>query len=155
MITLTVNQKQYQIDADPNMPLLWAIRDIIGLTGTKFGCGVAQCGACTVHLNGEAVRSCVTKVSRAVGQQVVTIEGLSKANDHPAQIAWNEANVPQCGYCHSGQIMSAAVLLRENANPTDADIDSAMAGNICRCGTYQRIREAIHLAAKLQKEGAK
>ncbi|GAB3932098.1 (2Fe-2S)-binding protein [Mucilaginibacter myungsuensis] len=155
MITLNVNQKQYQIDADPNMPLLWAIRDIIGLTGTKYGCGVAQCGACTIHLNGEAVRSCVTKVSRAVGQQVTTIEGLSKANDHPAQLAWNEANVPQCGYCHSGQIMSAAVLLREKANPTDADIDAAMAGNICRCGTYQRIREAIHLAAKLQKEGAK
>lgn len=155
MITLNINQKQYQIDADPNMPLLWAIRDIIGLTGTKYGCGVAQCGACTVHLNGDAVRSCVTKVSRAVGQQVVTIEGLSKANDHAAQLAWNEANVPQCGYCHSGQIMSAAVLLRENANPSDADIDSAMAGNICRCGTYQRIREAIHLAAKLQKEGAK
>ncbi len=155
MITLTVNQKQYQIDADPNMPLLWAIRDIIGLTGTKYGCGVAQCGACTIHLNGEAVRSCVTKVSRAVGQQVTTIEGLSKANDHPAQLAWNEANVPQCGYCHSGQIMSAAVLLREKADPTDADIDAAMAGNLCRCGTYQRIREAIHLAAKLQKGGTK
>jgi len=155
MINLNVNQKAYQIDADPNMPLLWVIRDIIGLTGTKYGCGVAQCGACVVHLNGEAVRSCVTKVSRAEGQKVTTIEGLSNNNDHPAQVAWNEENVPQCGYCHSGQIMSAAVLLRENPNPTDADIDSAMAGNICRCGTYLRIRKAIHLAAEIQKkEGA-
>ncbi len=155
MITLNVNKKSYQIDADPNMPLLWAIRDIIGLTGTKYGCGVAQCGACTVHLNGEAVRSCVTKVSRAEGKQVTTIEGLSPNNNHPAQVAWNEADVPQCGYCHSGQIMSAAVLLREKPNPTDADIDSAMAGNICRCGTYQRIREAIHLAADIQKGASK
>jgi isoquinoline 1-oxidoreductase alpha subunit len=155
MISLNVNEKIYHIDADPNMPLLWVIRDIIGLTGTKYGCGVAQCGACTVHLNGEAVRSCVTKVSRAEGQRVITIEGLSQHNDHPAQVAWNEENVPQCGYCHSGQIMSAAVLLRENTNPSDADIDSAMAGNICRCGTYLRIRKAIHLAAELQrKEGA-
>lgn len=157
MISLNVNQKLYTIDADPDMPLLWAIRDIIGLTGTKFGCGVAQCGACTVHLNGEAVRSCVTKVSRAEGQQVTTIEGLSQNNDHPVQVAWNEADVPQCGYCHSGQIMSAAVLLRENPNPDDSDIDSAMAGNLCRCGTYLRIRKAIHLAAELQnkKGGAK
>jgi isoquinoline 1-oxidoreductase alpha subunit len=152
MTTITVNGKEHQIDADPNMPLLWVIRDIIGLTGTKYGCGVAQCGACVVHLNGEAVRSCITKVSRAAGQRVVTIEGLSKDNNHPAQIAWNEENVPQCGYCHSGQIMSAAVLLRENPNPTDADIDSAMAGNICRCGTYQRIRKAIHQAAELQRK---
>ncbi|MBD1387556.1 (2Fe-2S)-binding protein [Mucilaginibacter rigui] len=155
MTSITVNGKQHQIDADPNMPLLWVIRDIIGLTGTKYGCGVAQCGACVVHLNGDAVRSCVTKLSRAAGQQVITIEGLSANNDHPAQQAWNEENVPQCGYCHSGQIMSAAVLLRENPNPSDADIDSAMAGNICRCGTYLRIRKAIHLAAELQrKEGA-
>ncbi|MDR6941650.1 (2Fe-2S)-binding protein [Mucilaginibacter pocheonensis] len=155
MISLNVNQKDYRIDADPNMPLLWVIRDIIGLTGTKYGCGVAQCGACTIHLNGEAVRSCVTKLSRADGQKITTIEGLSNNNDHPAQIAWNQENVPQCGYCHSGQIMSAAVLLRENPDPTDADIDSAMAGNICRCGTYQRIRKAIHTAAALQrKEGA-
>lgn len=152
MTTINVNGKQHQVDADPNMPLLWVIRDIIGLTGTKFGCGVAQCGACTVHLNGEAVRSCVTKLSRAAGQQVVTIEGLSANNHHPAQVAWNEANVPQCGYCHSGQIMSAAVLLRENPNPSDEDIDAAMAGNICRCGTYQRIRNAIHLAAELQRK---
>lgn len=155
MVSLNVNQKVYQVDADPGMPLLWAIRDFIGLTGTKFGCGVAQCGACTVHLNGEAVRSCVTKLGRAIGQQVVTIEGLSINNDHPLQLAWNELNVPQCGYCQSGQIMSAAVLLRENSNPSDEDIDNAMSGNICRCGTYQRIRAAIHKAAELQQKGAK
>ncbi len=155
MISLNVNQKIYQVDVDPDMPLLWAIRDFIGLTGTKYGCGVAQCGACTIHLNGEAVRSCVTKVSRAVGQQIVTIEGLSANNDHPLQLAWNEFSVPQCGYCQSGQLMSAAVLLRENPNPNDEDIDDAMAGNICRCGTYQRIRAAIHKAAEMQKGGAK
>ena len=152
MITLNVNKKNYEVDVDPNMPLLWAIRDVIGLAGTKFGCGVAQCGACTVHLNGEAVRSCVTKVKRDEGQNITTIEGLSKNNDHPLQIAWNELSVPQCGYCHSGQLMSAAVLLRENPNPTDEDIDDAMAGNICRCGTYLRIRKAIHLAAEIQKK---
>jgi isoquinoline 1-oxidoreductase subunit alpha len=152
MITLNINRKEYQLDADPDMPLLWAIRDLAGLTGTKFGCGVAQCGACVVHLNGEAVRSCVTKVGRAVGQKVVTIEGLSQNNDHPLQAAWNEANVPQCGYCHSGQLMSAAVLLRENPNPADEDIDMAMSGNICRCGTYPRIRAAIHLAAEMQRK---
>ena len=152
MININVNGTSHQIEADPNMPLLWVIRDIIGVTGTKFGCGVAQCGACVVHLNGEAVRSCVTKVSRAEGQKVVTIEGLSKNNDHPAQLAWNQEQVPQCGYCHSGQIMSAAILLRENNNPSDADIDAAMAGNICRCGTYQRIRKAIHTAAELQRK---
>ena len=150
MISLNVNQKNYELDVDPNMPLLWAIRDVIGLTGTKYGCGVAQCGACVVHLDGEAVRSCVTKVKRAEGGKVVTIEGLSANNDHPLQLAWNEENVPQCGYCHSGQIMSAAVLLRENPSPTDEDINIAMAGNICRCGTYQRIRKAIHLAADMQ-----
>ena len=155
MITLNVNGQRHDVDADPNMPLLWAIRDILGLTGTKYGCGAAQCGACTVHLNGEAVRSCVTKVSRAAGQQIVTIEGLSVANDHPLQLAWNELNVPQCGYCQSGQLMSAAVLLRENPNPTDQDIDDAMSGNICRCGTYQRVRAAIHKAAAMQREGAK
>ncbi|RZK16257.1 MAG: (2Fe-2S)-binding protein [Pedobacter sp.] len=153
MISLNVNDQNFEIEADPDMPLLWAIRDLIGLTGTKFGCGVAQCGACVVHLNGEAVRSCVTKVGRAAGQKVLTIEGLSKNNDHPLQIAWNEENVPQCGYCHSGQIMSAAVLLRENPNPNDTDIDMAMAGNICRCGTYPRIRKAIHMAAALSKKG--
>lgn len=153
MISLNVNQKTYQLDVDPDMPLLWAIRDVIGLTGTKYGCGVAQCGACMVHLNGEAVFSCVTKVSRAVGQKVVTIEGLSERNDHPLQVAWQEIDVPQCGYCHSGQLMAAAVLLRENPNPTDQDIDHAMSGNICRCGTYSRIRKAIHKATELQKNG--
>jgi len=155
MTAITVNGLHHEVDADPNMPLLWVIRDILGLTGTKYGCGAAQCGACTVHLNGEAVRSCVTKISRAAGQNIVTIEGLSVHNDHPLQLAWNEMNVPQCGYCQSGQLMSAAVLLRENPNPTDQDIDDAMSGNICRCGTYQRIREAIHKAAAMQTEGAK
>lgn len=154
-IKLTINGNQQSIDVDPNMPLLWAIRDVVGLKGTKYGCGVAQCGACTVHLNGEAVRSCVTKVSRAAGQKVVTIEGLSQHNDHPLQQAWQQIDVPQCGYCHSGQIMSAAVLLRENPNPTDADIDAAMAGNICRCGTYPRIRKAIHLAAGAEQKVGK
>ena len=152
MITLNINKKSYNVNVDPDTPLLWVLRDVIGLVGTKYGCGVAQCGACTVHLNGEAVRSCVTTVKRAEGQQVVTIEGLSKNNDHPLQLAWQEIDVPQCGYCHSGQLMSAAVLLRENPNPTDEDIDDAMAGNICRCGTYLRIRKGIHLAAEMQQK---
>jgi isoquinoline 1-oxidoreductase subunit alpha len=152
MITLTINKKTYQVDADPDMPLLWVLRDKLNLVGTKYGCGVAQCGACVVHLNGEAVRSCVTKVSRAAGQKVVTIEGLAEDINHPLQKAWLELDVAQCGYCQSGQIMSAAVLLKENKNPTDEDIDAAMAGNICRCGTYLRIREAIHLAANLQRK---
>jgi len=155
MIKLTINQKEHTVDAPPDMPLLWVLRDIVGLTGTKFGCGMAQCGACTVHLNGEAVRSCVTQVGRAAGQQVVTIEGLSPDTSHPLQKAWLQEDVPQCGYCQSGQIMSAAVLLRENPNPSDDDIDRAMSGNICRCGTYPRIRKAIHLAAELQKNGGK
>ena len=150
MITLNINKKSYNLDVDPNTPLLWVLRDTIGLVGTKYGCGVAQCGACVVHLNGEAVRSCVTKLSRAAGQNVVTIEGLAENHDHPLQVAWQELDVPQCGYCQSGQIMSAAVLLRENKNPTDKDIDAAMSGNICRCGTYLRIRSAIHLAAEIQ-----
>lgn len=148
IIKCKINGKDQTLNVDPQMPLLWALRDVVGLKGTKYGCGVAQCGACTVHLNGEAVRSCVTKVSRVEGQQVTTIEGLSVNNNHPLQLAWQEVDVPQCGYCHSGQIMSAAVLLRENPNPTDDDIDSAMSGNICRCGTYLRIRKAIHLAAE-------
>lgn len=147
IIKCKINGKNQTLDVDPQMPLLWALREVVGLTGTKYGCGVAQCGACTVHLNGEAVRSCVTKVSRVEGQQVTTIEGLSQNNNHPLQLAWQEVDVPQCGYCQSGQIMSAAVLLRENPNPTDEDIDNAMSGNLCRCGTYLRIRQAIHLAA--------
>lgn len=151
MIKLTINRKTYEADVDPETPLLWVLRDTLGLVGTKYGCGVAQCGACVVHLNGEAVRSCVTRVSRAIGQQVVTIEGLSENNDHPLQKAWMELDVPQCGYCQAGQIMSAAVLLRENPNPTDEDIDNAMEGNICRCGTYLRIQKAIHLAAQMQR----
>jgi isoquinoline 1-oxidoreductase alpha subunit len=155
MMNLTINGQSKSVEADPDMPLLWVIRDLLGMTGTKFGCGVAQCGACTVHLNGEAVRSCVTKVSRAAGQQIVTIEGLSGNNDHVLQKAWAEFDVPQCGYCQSGQLMSAAVLLRENKNPSDQDIDDAMSGNICRCGTYPRIRAAIHKAAQLQREGTK
>lgn len=154
-INFNINGTDQSLDVDPQMPLLWAIRDVIGLKGTKFGCGVAQCGACTVHLNGEAVRSCVTKMSRAAGQKVVTIEGLSEHNNHPLQLAWQEIDVPQCGYCHSGQIMSAAVLLRENPNPTDQDIDNAMAGNICRCGTYLRIRKGIHLAAVMEQKVGK
>ena len=153
MISITVNHRSYEVDATPDMPLLWVLRDLLGLTGTKFGCGVAQCGACTVHLNGEAVRSCVTRVSRAAGQEVLTVEGLSANNDHPLQLAWAEFDVPQCGYCQSGQLMSAAELLRENPNPSDRDIDDAMSGNICRCGTYPRIRQAIHMAAELQRKG--
>lgn len=156
MISLNINKKTYNIDVDPNTPLLWVLRDYVNLVGTKYGCGVAQCGACVVHLNGEAVRSCVTKVSRAVGQKVVTIEGLSENSDHPLQKAWLENDVSQCGYCQAGQIMSAAVLLRENKNPTEQDIDNAMSGNICRCGTYLRIKNAILLAAEMQrKEGGK
>ena len=154
MISLNVNDKTYQVDVNPDMPLLWVIRDVLGLTGTKYGCGVAQCGACTVHLNGQAVRSCVTRVSRADGQKIITIEGLSKNNDHPLQLAWAEIDVPQCGYCQSGQLMAAAVLLKENPNPTDMDIDIAMSGNLCRCGTYPRVRKAIHMAAeKKRKQG--
>jgi isoquinoline 1-oxidoreductase alpha subunit len=149
MITLKVNRKEHAVEADPATPLLWVLRDMLHLTGTKFGCGMAQCGACTIHLDGEAVRSCVTPVSRAEGKEVTTIEGLSPDGTHPLQLAWIEDDVPQCGYCQSGQIMSAAVLLKEKADPTDEDIDLAMSGNICRCGTYQRIRCAIHRAAKM------
>jgi isoquinoline 1-oxidoreductase alpha subunit len=155
MITLNINKKSYKVEVDPDTPLLWVLRDTLDLVGTKYGCGVAQCGACVVHLNGEAVRSCVTKVSRAAGQKVVTIEGLAEKINHPLQKAWLELDVAQCGYCQSGQIMSAAVLLKENKNPSDTDIDDAMAGNICRCGTYLRIREAIHLAAEMQKKNSK
>ena len=148
MIKLSVNDKDVSVDVDPDMPLLWVLRDKLGLTGTKYGCGAALCGACTVHLAGEPVRSCVTPV-RAVGtRRITTIEGLSPARSHPVQKAWIELDVPQCGYCQSGQIMSAAALLAHNPQPTDAEIDAAMAGNVCRCGTYQRIRSAIKEAAK-------
>jgi len=153
MTTLTVNQKKYELDVDPATPLLWVLREKLQLTGTKFGCGMALCGACTVHLDGEAVRSCVTPMSRAAGKDVVTVEGLAPEFARPLQQAWIAEDVPQCGYCQSGQIMAAAVLLRENPKPTDQDIDDAMTGNICRCGTYQRIRRAIHLAAKMKAEG--
>lgn len=151
MITININDKEYHLDINEDMPLLWAIRDEIGLTGTKYGCGVAICGACTVHIDGEAARSCVTKVKTVIGKKVITIEGLSINGNHPLQQAWEEINVPQCGYCQSGQMMSAAVLLKENPAPTDEDINLAMNGNICRCGTYLRIREAIHMAANLQR----
>ena len=151
MIFLSVNGKRRSVDVTPDTPLLWVLRDSLGLTGTKFGCGMSLCGACTVHLDGEAIRSCVTPVSAAVGKRVVTIEGLSKYGDHPVQRAWLELDVPQCGYCQSGQIMSAAALLVKNPKPADTDVDAAMSGNICRCGTYQRIRRAILLAASMPR----
>jgi isoquinoline 1-oxidoreductase alpha subunit len=153
MVSLTVNGKPEQLDVEPDMPLLWAIREKLALTGTKYACGIAQCGACTVHLDGQIVRSCVTPVSAAAGRRLTTIEGLSATGDHPVQKAWMEVDVPQCGFCQSGQIMAAVALLAAKPSPTDADIDSAMAANICRCGTYQRIRAAIHRAAALGKGG--
>jgi isoquinoline 1-oxidoreductase alpha subunit len=146
-IKLTVNNMAYEVDVPAEMPLLWVIRDVIGLTGTKYGCGVAQCGACTVHIDGAAVRSCITAVGDVAGA-VTTIEGLSANGDHPIQVAWTKHNVPQCGYCQSGQMMNAAAFIKEKPHPTDADIDSAMDGNICRCGTYGRIRAAIKDAAE-------
>jgi len=155
MIAFKVNGKSVSVDVDPSTPLLWVLRENLGLTGTKYGCGIAQCGACTVHINGQAVRSCVAPVSRAAATEVTTIEGLSTDLGHPLQKAWLEVDVPQCGYCQSGQLMSAAVLLREKPQPTDEDIDKAMTGNICRCGTYPRIRQAIHRAAALAKGGAR
>ncbi|KAF0241448.1 MAG: (2Fe-2S)-binding protein [Sediminibacterium sp.] len=151
MITLNINNKTYDLDASADMPLLWAIRDLVGLTGTKFGCGIAQCGACTVHIDGKPVRSCSFPVAGAVGKKVTTIEGLNERVAEAVQKAWVELQVPQCGYCQSGQIMSATALLKTKANPTDADIDAAMQGNLCRCGTYQRIRSAIHRAAEMIK----
>ena len=154
MVALTVNGTPRQLDVPPDMPLLWAIRETLGLTGTKYGCGMALCGACTVHIDGKPARACVTPVSAVAGKQVTTIEGLSVRTDHPVQRAWMELDVPQCGYCQSGQLMSAAALLAQNRTPTDQDIDAAMAGNICRCGTYQRIRAAIHRAAALARGGA-
>jgi aerobic-type carbon monoxide dehydrogenase small subunit (CoxS/CutS family) len=154
VITLIVNGKTQRVDVPPDMPLLWAIRENLALTGTKFGCGIAQCGACTVHVDGKPVRSCNTQVGAVVGKKITTIEGLSAKSDHPVQKAWIELDVPQCGYCQSGQIMAASALLASKANPTDSDIDAAMAGNICRCGTYQRIRAGIHRAAQIKKGGA-
>ncbi|MBX3694360.1 MAG: (2Fe-2S)-binding protein [Steroidobacteraceae bacterium] len=152
MLTLNVNGVDRSLDVDPATPLLWVLRDTIGLTGTKYGCGMALCGACTVHLDGQPVRSCITQVGTVGTAKVTTIEGLSPDRSHPVQRAWIELDVPQCGYCQSGQIMSASALLAQTPRPTDADIDAAMAGNICRCGTYQRIRAAIHRAAELGGE---
>lgn len=146
--TLTINGKRQRVEASPETPLLWVLRDTLGLTGTKYGCGIGQCGACTVHIEGTPMRSCSLPVEALDGKKITTIEGLSKSGDHPVQQAWQEVDVPQCGYCQAGQIMTTAALLKDNPNPTDADIDAAMQGHICRCGTYNRIREAIHLAAQ-------
>ena len=151
MIEFELNGAPQKLDVDPAMPLLWTIRDFIRLTGTKYGCGQGLCGACTVHLNGNAIRSCITPVSAIQGQKITTIEGLSDNAEHPVQQAWIKNNVPQCGYCQPGQIMSASALLARNASPTDEDIDNAMSGNLCRCGTYPRIRKAIHDAADMMK----
>ena len=147
--TLTINGTAHEIDAEPETPLLWVLRDNVGLTGTKFGCGIAQCGACTVHLDGQPVRACTTLAASAVGRQITTIEGLSPDRSHPVQRAWIEHTVPQCGYCQSGQIMAAAALLTRTPNPTDREIDAALTGHLCRCGTYLRIRRAVHRAAEL------
>ncbi len=148
-LTLNVNNTSYTVDVEADTPLLWVLRDTIGLTGTKFGCGIARCGACTVHIDGQAQKSCNTKVSAAVGAKVTTIEGLSNNSTHPVQVAWSEMGVPQCGYCQSGQIMTAAALLSKRPRPTDTEIDDVMVENICRCGTYLRIRQAIHRAAEI------
>jgi isoquinoline 1-oxidoreductase subunit alpha len=145
--TFILNGKPQTVNVSPDMPLLWVLRDTLNMTGTKFGCGMALCGACTVHIDGQATRSCITAISSVAGKKVTTIEGLSADGTHPVQVAWIEEDVPQCGYCQSGQIMSAVALLNKKSNPTDAEIDDAMSGNICRCGTYQRIRKAIHRAA--------
>jgi len=149
--TLKINGRDYQTDAAPDTPLLWVLRDHLGLVGTKYGCGIAQCGACTVHLNGEATRSCVLPVSAVASAKITTIEGLSEKGDHPVQLAWDEADVPQCGYCQAGQIMTAAAMLKKNPKPSDAEIEATMSGNLCRCGTYHRIRDAIKLAATKTK----
>ena len=154
MIELTINGEAATLDVPPEMPLLWALRDIAGLTGTKFGCGMGLCGACTVHLDGSPIRSCQLSVQAAAGKAVTTIEGLHPDGEHPVQQAWREINVPQCGYCQAGQIMSAAALLENNPDPDDAAIDAAMAGNICRCGTYPRIRKAIPIAAQKANQSA-
>jgi isoquinoline 1-oxidoreductase subunit alpha len=154
MVTLIVNGKRSQVDAPADMPLLWVIREKLTLTGTKYGCGASLCGACTVHVDGQPVRSCTTPVSAVAAKKITTIEGLAPKSDHPVQKAWIELDVPQCGFCQSGQIMAAAALLAKTPNPSDDDIDNAMAGNICRCGTYQRIRAGIHRAAQIKKGGA-
>jgi isoquinoline 1-oxidoreductase subunit alpha len=153
VVKFTLNGQAQSIDAVPAMPLLWVLRDTLGMEGTKFGCGMALCGACTVHINGSPARSCMTPISSVAGKTVVTIEGLSPDRGHPCQRAWIEEDVPQCGYCQSGQIMTAAALLAKAPNPSDADIDEAMRGNICRCGAYDGIRRAIHRAAELQRTG--
>jgi len=153
VITLNVNGTTFELNVAPDTPLLWVLRENLGLTGTKYGCGISHCGACTVHINGEAVRSCATPVRSAVGKEIVTIEGLSRSGLHPVQAAWMAEDVPQCGYCQPGQIMSAAALLARIPDPSDDDIDKAMSGNICRCGTYQRIRRAIHRAAAIIARG--
>ena len=153
MITLNVNGRSIEVDVDPQTPLLWVLRDTVGLTGTKYGCGMALCGACTVHLDGEPIRSCVTPVAAAQGAKITTIEGLGTPALHPVQQAWIELDVVQCGYCQSGQLMSAAALIETNASPTDADIDAAMDGNLCRCGTYPRIRAAVKRAAEIKRQG--
>jgi len=154
VISITVNNQVVNVEAEPDTPLLWVLRDHLGMTGTKYGCGMALCGACTVHIDGAATRSCVLPLSAASGKSITTIEGLSRDRSHAVQKAWLEIDVPQCGYCQSGQIMSAAALLKGNPKPSDADIDAAMSGNICRCGTYPRIRRAIHRAAELLDTGA-
>jgi isoquinoline 1-oxidoreductase alpha subunit len=150
---ITVNGQAREVDAPAGMPLLWVLRDVLHLTGTKYGCGIAQCGACTVHLDGEAVRSCITPLSAVKDRRITTIEGLSANGDHPVQRAWTELDVVQCGYCQSGQIMAAAALIAAKAKPGDADIDAALNGNLCRCGTYQQIRAAVHRAAELAAKG--
>jgi aerobic-type carbon monoxide dehydrogenase small subunit (CoxS/CutS family) len=155
MISFTVNNKKHEVGVDPETPLLWVIRDTIGLTGTKYGCGMALCGACTVIVDGEAVRSCITPVSAVDKKEVLTIDGLSVDLSHPVQSAWIAEDVPQCGYCQSGQIMQAVALLKKNPRPSDAEIDDAMSGNICRCGTYQRIRRAIRKASEIMAEGGR
>ena len=149
MVSIKVNGKTFQVDTPPDTPLLWVLRENLGLTGTKFGCGKSLCGACTVHVNGQATRSCVTPVSSVSGKEIITIEGLSNDGNHPVQQAWIAENVPQCGYCQPGQIMTAAALLGKNPRPSDGEIDEAMSGNICRCGTYQRIRRAVHAASEI------
>jgi isoquinoline 1-oxidoreductase alpha subunit len=153
MISLEINGKTFEVEASPDVPLLWVIREYLGLTGTKYGCGKSLCGACTVHIDGKAERSCQMSVKDAQGKKITTIEGIPE--DHPVKVAWNTEDVPQCGYCQPGQIMDAVALLEKNPNPTDADIDGAMSGNLCRCGTYQRIRQAIHRAAGKMAKGGK